>query len=380
MKILLTNFHRGRGGGHDTYILAIAQALSPQHRIFVAAPATSRLFMQAGALPGVTAFPIDFSAKFKDLAKLPGEYRALRGLLERERFDVIHVNGSPDHRLVMLVMLAWKGKRPRIVLTKHNSIRIKHDFLTRLRATRATDDVIAVSDSTAQLMRESVYGRCPVTVIKNGIDTVHRYAPRDPQAAALQRGALLGPRAGDRLVIGTVTGFDWYKGTMGMIEAVAALPEPLRDEVMVVVAGVEPNAEQRQQIEALGMSGRVHVAGFVEDVPNVIASFDIGFVLSYAIETVSFACREMMAMGKPVIVSRYAGLPENIDDGVDGWIVEPRDTAGLSSLLQTIIAGRDRLPAIGARARERAVHEFSDERFIADTEEVYRQGGAARGA
>jgi glycosyltransferase involved in cell wall biosynthesis len=166
---------------------------------------------------------------------------------------------------------------------------------------------------------------------------------------------------------------------MGMIEAVAALPEPLRDDVMVVVAGVEPNAEQRQQIEALGMSGRVHVAGFVEDVPSVIASFDIGFVLSYAIETVSFACREMMAMGKPVIVSRYAGLPENIDDGVDGWIVEPRDTAGLSSLLQTIIAGRDRLPAIGARARERAVHEFSDERFIADTEEVYRQGGAARG-
>jgi len=375
LKILLTNFHRDRGGGHDTYILAIAQALSLQHRIFVAAPATSRLFMQAGALPCVTTIVIDFSAKFKDLAKLPGEYRALPGLLERERFDVIHVNGSPDHWLVKLVMLAWKGARPRIVLTNHDSIRIK-----TARATRATYDVIAVSDSTAQLMRESVYGRCPVTVIKNGIDTVGRYAPRDPQAAAQQRGAFLGPRAGDRLVIGTVTGFDWYKGTMGMIEAVAALPESLRDEVVVVVAGVEPNAEQRQQIEALGMSGRVHVAGFVEDVPSVIASFDIGFVLSYAIETVSFACREMMAMGKPVIVSRYAGLPENIDDGVDGWIVEPRDTAGLSSLLQTIIAGRDRLPAIGARARERAVHEFSDERFIADTEEVYRQGGAARGA
>ena len=65
MKILLTNFHRDRGGGHDTYILAIAQALSLQHRIFVAAPATSRLFMQAGALPCVTTIVIDFSAKFK---------------------------------------------------------------------------------------------------------------------------------------------------------------------------------------------------------------------------------------------------------------------------------------------------------------------------
>lgn len=375
MKILLTNFHRGRGGGHDTYISSIARALSQRHQIFVAAPGTGRLFEQVRVLPGVTTFAIDFSAKFKDLAKMPAEYRALRGLLERERFDVIHVNGSPDHRLVLLIMLAWRGVRPRIVLTKHNSIGIKHNFLTRLRATRATDDVIAVSDSTARLVRESVYGRCPVTVIKNGIDTVSRYAPRDPQMAAQQRCALLGTEARDRLVIGTVTGFDWYKGTMDMIEAVAALPDSLREQVLVVVVGVEPNAEQHRRIDELGMREHLHIAGFVENVPDFIAAFDMGFVLSYAIETVSFACREMMAMGKPVIVARYAGLPENVDDGVHGWIVEPRDTARIGSILKTVIAERDRLPEIGLRARQRAVEEFSEERFIADTEGVYRRRG-----
>ncbi|KIG11042.1 glycosyltransferase family 4 protein [Caballeronia concitans] len=372
MKILLTNFHDGRGGGHDTYIVAIAQALSARHQMFVAAPGTSRLIEHARAVPGITVLPMDFPAKIKDFPRMRAAWRALRTLIQRQRFDVIHVNGSPDHRLLLLVMLWWKGHRPRIVFTKHNSIAIKRDFLTRLRAMRATDAVIAVAESTAQLVQQSVYAHCPVTVVKNGID-LGRYAPRDIAGADEQRKALLGPERAKRLVIGTVTGFDSYKGTMDMIAAVAALPDALREQVVVVVVGTEPNDEQRQSIDALDMKDHVQVVGFVENVADFIATFDVGFVLSYAVETVSFACREMMAMAKPVIVTRYAGLPENIDDGLDGWIVEPRDVEALSATLESIITGRSQLPAIGARARARAVREFSSKRFIDATEAVYRR-------
>ncbi|WP_250450929.1 glycosyltransferase family 4 protein [Caballeronia sp. ATUFL_M2_KS44] len=379
MKILLTNFHDGRGGGHDTYIVAIAQALSARHQVFVAAPGTSRLIEHVRGVPRVTALPMDFPAKIKDFPRMRAAWRALRTLIQRERFDVIHVNGSPDHRLLLLVMLWWKGHRPGIVYTKHNSIAIKRDFLTRLRAMRATDAVIAVADSTAQLVQQSVYGHCPVTVVKNGID-LGKYAPRDTAAAHEQRKALLGSERAKRLVIGTVTGFDSYKGTTDMIAAVAALPADLREQVVVVVVGTEPNDEQRQSIDALNMKDHVQVVGFVENVADFIATFDVGFVLSYAVETVSFACREMMAMAKPVIVTRYAGLPENIDDGVDGWIVEPRNVEALSATLESIIAGRSQLPAIGARARARAVREFSGKRFIDATEAVYRRVAPAMSA
>ncbi|MDR5750054.1 MULTISPECIES: glycosyltransferase family 4 protein [unclassified Caballeronia] len=377
MKILFTNFHYGRGGGHDTYIVAIARALAKRHRVFVAAPGSSRLFDHASALRDVTTLAMEFPAKLKDVARMRAAWRALRDLLERERFDVIHVNGSPDHRLLLLVMLFWKGPRPRIVFTKHNSIEIKGDLLTRVRAKRATDDVIAVSDSTAELVRRSVYAHCPLTVIKNGID-IAKFEPRDAEATAEARRALIGPDASGRLVFGTVTGFDSYKGTMDLIAAVAALPEALREAVMVVVVGTEPNAEQRQTIDALGMRDKVRVVGFVENVPDYIATFDVGFVLSYAVETVSFACREMMAMGKPVIITRYAGLPENVDDGVDGWIVGPRDVGQMTAIVQKIIEDRAMLPDIGARARERAVREFSSELFIEQTEAVYRRTASGR--
>lgn len=303
-------------------------------------------------------------------------WRAMRALLKREKFDVIHVNGSPDHRLLLLVMLWWKGPRPRIVFTKHNSIAIKGDLLTRLRARRATDEVIAVSDSTAQLVRQSVYGHCPLTVVKNGIDMA-KYAPRDAASAAAMRLSMLGPDPSRRLVLGTVTGFDSYKGTMDMIAAVAALPDAHHEQVIVVVVGTEPSEAQRRAVEALSMQDGVHVVGFVENVPHYIATFDIGFVLSYAVETVSFACREMMAMGKPVMVTRYAGLPENIDDGIDGWIVEPRDVSGIGALLRKIVADRACVPQIGGRAHEEAVREFSSDSFVAANEAVYRRAAAA---
>jgi L-malate glycosyltransferase len=377
LKILLTNFHIGRGGGHDTYIVAIARALAERHQIFVAAPANSRLLEHASALENVTVVPLEFPAKLKEASRMIAAWRAVRSLLEQERFDVVHVNGSPDHRLMMFSLMGLKGPRPRIVWTKHNSNRIKSDLLTRLRATHATDDVIAVSDSTAELVRDSVYRRCTLAVIKNGVD-IEAFKPVSASDANAARSALPGVPKGGKLVLGTVTGFDSYKGTMHMIAAVAALAPAQREQYAIVVVGTEPSEEQWLTIDSLGMRGQVDVIGFVEDVKHYIGTFDIGFVVSYAVETVSFACREMMAMGKPVIVSRYSGLPENIDEGVDGWIVPPNDPVSLSQALSGILTQRDHVKIMGERARAKAVREFSGAIFVDRTEAVYQHGQSIR--
>jgi len=282
----------------------------------------------------------------------------------------VHVNGSPDHRLVVFSLMCFKGRKPRIVLTKHNSIAIKSDFVTKIRA-RATDDVIAVSDSTASLVRDSVYRHCSLITIKNGVDT-DDFKPSDAAEIAAARKSLLGESKADKLVLGTVTGFDWYKGTMDVIAAVSALPPSLREKIAVVVVGTEPSAEQWQVIDSVGMRSQLEVAGFVEDVKPYIRAFDIGFVTSYAVETVSFACREMMAMGKPVIVSSYSGLPENVRDGVDGWVVPPHDPDSLTRALKGILERGDRLADMGKMARAKAVDEFSQGLFVDRTEMVYR--------
>jgi glycosyltransferase involved in cell wall biosynthesis len=310
MKLLLTNFHEGDGGGHTTYLMALAQGLGARHQIHVAAPPGSRLHREASSLAGVRVLAQPFPNGASKLFASLRARRQLRDYLRRHAFDIVHVNGSADHRLVLS---ASRGlvRRPKIVFTKHNS-KPAAGFTHRLRAKR-TDLAIAVSDATLRELQATPYAACAPRTIRNGVD-IRRYAPWP---------------AGDAL------------------------------------------AERERWCGRDGLASQIHFAGLLADVRPMIAAIDAGFVLSYAVETISFACREMMAMGKPVLVSDYAGLPENIDDGVNGWIVPVRNRDAIAHAISGLLDGRDRLPTMGAAARAKAERAFGLEHFVDATEAAY---------
>ena len=156
-----------------------------------------------------------------------------------------------------------------------------------------------------------------------------------------------------------------------LLEALASLATEERARFRVVLAGGLPNDDDRARIDALGIAEQVHFTGRLADVRPMVAALDAGFVLSWDVETISFACREMMAMGKPVLVSDYAGLPENIRPGEDGWIVPARDRVAIAGALRRLLAERDTLVAMGVAARRHAEVEFGMPRFVDATEAVY---------
>jgi len=69
------------------------------------------------------------------------------------------------------------------------------------------------------------------------------------------------------------------------------------------------------------------------DPRGYLSLIDVGFLLSESIEAISFAARELMAMGKPLISSNYAGLVENVDDRLNGRLVEVGDAAGVAEAI-----------------------------------------------
>lgn len=364
MKILYTNFHTGDGGGHTTYIRSLAQALAGDHEVHVAAPAGSRLLREATALTGVQALEQPFPNGLRAVLAGANARARLRAHLRRHRFDIVHVNGSADHRLV-LAALRGLDPRPRLILTRHNSKPV-HGIGHALRA-RRTDLVIAVSRHTLHQLQSSAYARCRLLAIHNGIDTDH-YAPLD--AIAARRTFGLPEQA---LVLSSSAGTAAYKGWMDLVEALAMLPPATRRQVHLLIAGKPIDPARRQRIDALGLAAQVHFPGLLTDVRPVIAAGDAGFVLSHAVETISFACREMMAMGKPVLVSDYAGLAENIDPGYDGWVVPARDRAAIAAHIQTLLSERAHLPMLGAAAREHAERAFGLGTFVAATVHAYQQ-------
>ena len=376
MKILYTNFHPRNGGGHATYVTSLAKALAPDHQITVATPATSRLYRYAGEIDGVRVAGMRFSTRPSSWF---GERAALRRLLIQERYDIVHVNGSADHKQVMLALIGMSS-RPRIVFTKHNDHPL-HSWGHRMRAAFATDHTIAVSDYVRDMLLESPYRRHPITTIRHGIDTDY-FAPsrHDAQqhAATLNhlRDQYFGPSWQGRLLLGSAGGTDYEKGWLDLVEAAGSLPQALRERIQILVAGDLPNDDKRARVQAAGMQDQVVFPGLLDDVRDALACCHVGFVLSYR-EALSYACREVMSLGLPALVTNAGGLPENVHHGKDGWVVPVRDIAAIARVLTEMLEHPERVSAMGAAARRRAVDHFGLADFARATVEVYRQALAA---
>ncbi|WP_114240210.1 glycosyltransferase family 4 protein [Dyella sp. C9] len=371
MKLLYTNFHTGDGGGHTTYIRELAAALASSHEVHVAAPPGSRLNHEARTLPGVIVLDQPFPNGLKQWKARQQAGDQLARYLREQVFDVVHVNGSADHRLVLSAMPA---RRPALVWTKHNSKPVR-GIGHWLRA-RRTDQVIAVCDYTRSELTHTAYRRCRLDTVHNGVDIEH-WSPWSAADVASERRRWDGGEA-DVLLLGSNAGTASYKGWMDLLEAVAALPEATRRRLRVVIAGVPPKAIELERVAALGLADRVVFPGVLTDTRPMVAALDAGFVLSWDVETISFACREMMAMGKPMLLTDYAGLPENIESGVDGWLVPVRDRSAIGAAVARLLEQRDALPVMGAAARQRAEREFGLPLFVQRTESVYQRLLASR--
>ncbi|TAM90482.1 MAG: glycosyltransferase [Candidimonas sp.] len=373
MKILYTNFHRRNGGGHVTYIVNLLRALGSSQELSVATPGSSRLYRYARQVAGVRVIDMAYSSRLQRMAPEVGR---LHRLLAAGRYDVVHVNASADHRHVMLACLGLRP-RPRIVWTKHNDHPV-NSLGHWLRARLATDGVIAVSRYVADMLADSPYRRVPVRIIRHGVDTDY-FAPLDPAERLAWRQRLFGHDATDLFALGSSGGTDEDKGWLDLVAAVARLPDRLRGRVRVVVAGDAPNASQVRRVREFGLGAQVVFPGLVDDVRPILGACDAGFVLSYR-EALSYGCRETLSLGLPTLVSDAGGLPENIERGVDGWVVAARDVAGIAKVLARAMEDAGGVARMALHARDKSVAEFNLEHFARRTLDVYREAlsGAAR--
>jgi glycosyltransferase involved in cell wall biosynthesis len=364
MNILFTNFHPGIGGGHVTYILSLLSAVKATHTPFVACPATSRLYKLAKNIHGVKAIDMSFTTRPSSWFSARA---ALRALILKEKFDVIHVNGSSDHKQVMLALVGLRCQ-PRVIFTKHNCSSIT-SIGNHLRAFFSTDHVIAVSDHVKRLLLKSPYKRLQISTIKHGVDIQH-FSPISTVNKIALRTKLFEQGIEDKIILGSVGGTADSKGWLDLVQALSLLEPKQRERFHVIVIGETPNESQYARVLAYGGSAQVSFPGVIDDVRDLLGACDLGFILSYN-EALSFACREKMAMGLPVIVTQVGGLTENICDDHEGWIVPPRSPQSIKEVLLKVLSNPARLAAMGTLARARAEREFNLDDFIRSTMSIY---------
>lgn len=96
-------------------------------------------------------------------------------------------------------------------------------------------------------------------------------------------------------------------------------------------------------------------------------------VLPSYVETAPMVIQEAMASGVPVIATRVAGIPLQVEEGVTGHMIEPGDIDALSARLESLLLDADLRRSMGAAARIKASREYRAENVARATVEVYRK-------
>jgi glycosyltransferase involved in cell wall biosynthesis len=195
-------------------------------------------------------------------------------------------------------------------------------------------------------------------VIYNGVD-IGEFSPTSLAEGrqALRQRLGYPPEA---FVVGSVGRLVPAKNHRVLIDSISTLRERGID-ARLLVAGDGPLREELERHAASkGVESVVRFTGSVADVRPMLAAFDVFVLPSLYIETFSNAALEAMAMQKPMILSRVGGAAEMINDGIEGFLIDPQDVSErLPTLLQQLATDPTLRLTMAARARQRVERDFS---------------------
>ncbi|WP_413366360.1 glycosyltransferase family 4 protein [Lysinibacillus sp. 3P01SB] len=127
------------------------------------------------------------------------------------------------------------------------------------------------------------------------------------------------------------------KGVQYLIQALAKLKAVRQDWVCWIVGEGEMKKELQLLSKSLKLENDVYFLGSQESIPSILAKSHI-FVLPSLIENQPLSLIEAQLAGKPAIVTNIGGLPEMVEHGVTGLVVEPRDANGLFESLDILLS------------------------------------------
>lgn len=197
-----------------------------------------------------------------------------------------------------------------------------------------------------------------IRVINNGVDT-DRFAPADDVTRALIREEL-GIDAG-MFAVSIVAALRPEKNHEMFLEAAGLLKKRHGDRFVFLITGSGTEEEKlRETASRLELDDSVRFLGDRDDVDRILKGSDVSVLCSFpVVETFPLAVLEAMATGIPVISTGVGSVREIIEDGVDGMIIESRDTEGLASAIELVEGDEEGAAVTGARGRVKAEDRYS---------------------
>ena len=284
----------------------------------------------------------------------------LHGLAEffwtvwRWKPDIIHTRNWQDAFWGALAHVAgWTNVRScHVTMPDHLSARRKFPFRSGCARVIAAAEFIK-----KHLVLVADIPESRMDVVGEGVDLNEFHPGVDGSGFRAEFGI-----AEDATVFGLVSMIRGEKGYNHFVNAASKVLEKFPDARFVIAGDGEPARVEKLRKKIRDMFPRqpspVLLVGYRDDVPKVMAAIDV-LVLPSKQEAQSLVIPQAFATGKPVIASNVGGIPENVQDGVNGFLVSPGDENGLAAAMEKLAASPDLRRRFGAAALDLERRELS---------------------
>lgn len=283
-------------------------------------------------------------------------------ILKRGKFDVLNTHSRKD--TIMAATAARLVGTPLIVRTRHLANRVNSLLSYTWLPHRVTTDSHFVRNFLIQK-----------GVSPQHIETIYTpvlVAPDLPHSTLRDELGL----TSEAVIVGCVAVMRALKGHRELIHSMVPLFASKPNLHLVIVGDGATFQEMSQLIQRLNLSSRIHMLGRREDVPNLMAGFDI-FCLMTRLEASGMVFLEAASAKLPVIGANVGGVPEMLEDGRTGLLVPLDDEAALQRALIRLIDDPALRKQMGNAGYDRIWKSpaslFTPQALAKRTESVYRK-------
>jgi glycosyltransferase involved in cell wall biosynthesis len=355
-------------GGQNQVLLTVNGLRAIGHRAALVAHPNGELRRRAAEglelIPLAPRTEMDLSAAWR-----------LSRLMKRTRPDVVHAHDPHGVAMAALALSIGSGAAasramPPLVASRRVDFHLKGNSLSRWKH-RQVDCFIAASEAIRQmLLGDGIPSERTITV-HEGIDVDHVAAT----PAVNLHEALFLPHGAP--IVGNVAALVPHKGQRYLIDAAHLVVQHAPDTRFVILGEGELREHLEKQVHEHHLEKHVLLPGFRTDVLGCIKAFDL-FVMSSVTEGLGTSLLDAMAAARPIVATTAGGIPEIVEDGVNGLLVPPRDARALADAILRALRDADLRRRLGDAGFARVNERFTVERMVAQTAAAYEQIVAQR--
>lgn len=296
-------------------------------------------------------------------------------VIKDEQLDVLHVHYAIPHAVCAVLAREMTGEQVGIVTTLHGTdISVLGEDSTLAQAIKyginRSDSVTTVSDSLKEQTYELIDTTKEIETVYNFVDE-SVFKPLNPGNLKEQ----FGIQEDERVII-HVSNFRKIKNLPDIINSFMKIRDVLPTKLLLVGDGPEKHRIM-DLVKASSYKDDVLFLGKQENIEELFAISDLKLLLSEK-ESFGLVLLEAMACGVPGIGTAIGGIPEVIDHGENGYLVELGDTDAVASYAVELLSNEEKLQSFRQTAIDAVKRKFNSEKIIKQYEDIYERLAAVK--